>query len=96
MTRRRSCSVAAVAVDPGAGPFTMRAALPKVPNGDYTIEVRLAAEGELPAAARGAFVKSMPLHIDTIADSVAQLRARLAKAPKKDGLTTAEYAIASV
>jgi poly(3-hydroxybutyrate) depolymerase len=84
----------AITVDPAAGPFTIRAALPKAPNGDYTIEVRLVADGELPAAARGAFVKSMPLHIDMLAESVEQLRARLAKAPKKDGLSTAEYAIA--
>jgi len=85
---------AAAAVDPAAGPFTMRAALPKTPAGDYTIEVRLAAESEPGAAARGAFVKSLPLRIDTLADSVQQLRARLAKAPKKDGFATDEYAIA--
>ena len=85
---------AAVTVDPAAGPFTMHAALPKTPAGDYTIEVRLAADSEPPAAARGAFVKSLPLHIDTLAENVEQLRTRLAKAPKKDGLATAEYAIA--
>ena len=37
---------APAAVDPAAGPFTMRAALPKAPAGDYTIEVRLAADSE--------------------------------------------------
>ena len=85
---------APAAVDPAAGPFTMRAALPKAPAGDYTIEVRMTGDSEPAAAARGAFVKSLPLHIDMLADSVQQLRARLAKAPKKDGLATAEYAIA--
>jgi len=85
---------APAAVDPTAGPFTMRATLPKAPAGDYTIEVRLTGDSEPAAAARGAFVKSLPLHIDLLADSVQQLRARLAKAPKKDGLATAEYAIA--
>jgi poly(3-hydroxybutyrate) depolymerase len=83
-----------VAVDP-ATPFTMRVALPETPVGDYTIEVRLAADGDPPpAAARGAFVKSVALHIDTLAEPVQRLRARLAKAPKKDGLATAEYAVA--
>ena len=72
----------------------MRAALPKAPAGDYTIEVRLTADSNPAAAARGAFVKSLPLHIDMLADSVQQLRARLAKAPKKDGLATAEYGTA--
>ena len=83
-----------VAVDPAAAPSTTRLALSGTPTGDYTIEVRLAAEGGLPAAARAAFVKSLPLHIDTLAESVSRLRARLAKAPKKDGLATAEYAVA--
>jgi predicted esterase len=82
------------AVDPAAGPFTMRAVLPKAAAGDYTIEVRMAGDSEPATAARGAFVKSLPLHIDMLADSVQQLRARLAKAPKKEGLATAEYAIA--
>ena len=86
---------APVAVDPAATPFTTRVALPETPAGDYTIEVRLAADGEAPAAsARGAFVKTLPLHIDTLADSVQRLRGRLAKAPKKDGLASAEYAMA--
>src|SRR5258708_6928114 len=81
-----------VAINPAATPFTARVALPEPPAVDYTIEVRVAADGEAPDAnARGAFVKALPLHIDTLADSVQRLRARLAKAPKKDGLATAEY-----
>jgi poly(3-hydroxybutyrate) depolymerase len=84
-----------VPVNPAAMPFTTRVALPETPAGDYAIEVRLAADGEGPAAStRGAFVKSLPLHIDTLAESVQRLRDRLAKAPKKDGLATAEYAMA--
>jgi predicted esterase len=87
---------AAVAVDPTAAPFTTRVALSGTPAGDYTIEVRLAADGDSPgpAAALAAFVKSLPLHIDTLSDSVSRLRARLAKAPKKDGFATAAYAVA--
>jgi hypothetical protein len=52
-----------VAIDPAGAPFTTTVALPEKAAGDYTIEVRLAAEGDAPAAARGAFVKSLPLHI---------------------------------
>ena len=86
---------APVAVNPAATPFNTRVALPGVPAGDYTIEVRLAADSEPAAAsARGAFVKTLPLHIDTLAESVQRLRARLAKAPKKDGVASAEYAMA--
>jgi predicted esterase len=86
---------AAVAVDPMAAPFTTRVALSGTPAGDYTIEVRIAAADDPAAAAvRAAFVKSLPLHIDTLSLSVSRLRARLAKAPRKEGLATAEYAVA--
>jgi predicted esterase len=77
-------------------------ALPETPMGDYTIEVRLSADGDSPAAAATAtaasvagvaFTKSLPIHIDTLAASVQRLRARLAKAPKKIGLASAEYAV---
>ena len=87
---------APVAVESAAAPFTTRVALSGTHTGDYTIEVRLAADGDLPAeaAARAAFLKSLPLHIDTLSRSVSRLRAHLAKAPKKDGLATAEYAVA--
>ena len=86
---------APVVVNAAATPFTTRVALPATPAGDYTIEVRLTADGEAPAtSARGAFVKTLPLHIDTLAGGVQRLRGRLAKAPKKDGLASAEYAMA--
>ena len=75
-------------------PFTTRAVLPETAAGDYTIEVRLAADGDAPAAAaRASFVKTLPLHIDTLAEPVQRLRGRLAKAPKNDGLASAEYAL---
>lgn len=85
---------APVVVDPAASSFATRAALPETPPDDYAIEVRLTADGDDPAAARGAFVKILPLHIDTLSESVQRLRARLSKAPRKDGLATAEYAMA--
>jgi hypothetical protein len=51
---------APVTVIPSATPFTTRVALPGIPAGDYTIEVRLAADGETAAAsARGTFLKSL-------------------------------------
>jgi predicted esterase len=84
---------APVAIDPAGAPFTKTVALPETGAGDYTIEVRFAAEGDDPAAARGAFVKSLPLHIETLAESVRKLRARVASAAKKDGIATAEYAL---
>jgi poly(3-hydroxybutyrate) depolymerase len=85
----------ALTVTPAAAPFTARVALPKTAAGDYTVEVRLAPDGETPVAgARSAFLKSLPVHIDSIGESVQQLRARLASAPHKDGIATAEYALA--
>ncbi len=86
--------VSAIRITPSAAPVTARVPLADTPAGDYIVEVRLAAEGETPTpVARGAFVKTLPVHVDTLADSLKQLRARLAKAPQKDGLTTAQYAI---
>ena len=88
---------ASLAVDPAALPFTTRVSLPDAPVGDYTLEVRLAADGEASAgAARAAFVKALPMHLEALSDDVARLRNRLAKASKKSGsaLPTAEYALA--
>jgi predicted esterase len=84
-------------VAPGALPLSVHAAIPDVPAGDYNIEVRLAAEGDAPsAAARAAFVKTVPVHVEPLADTAQKLRTRLAKSGKKggSGLTTAEYAVA--
>jgi poly(3-hydroxybutyrate) depolymerase len=77
-----------------ASTFTSKLTLTNVPAGDYTLEARLSAEGDAPpAAGRSSFVKSLPLHVDDLAEPVKRLRARLTKAPKKDGLATAEYAM---
>jgi predicted esterase len=88
---------AGVAVAPGALPFSIKVAIPDAPAGDYTLEVRLAAEGDAPVpAARSAFMKAVPVHIEPLSDAAQKLRARLAKAGKKGGaaLATAEYASA--
>jgi hypothetical protein len=77
---------AAVDVDPAAMPFSTKAALPSDAAGDYTIEVRLS----------GGVVKTLPLHIESLAGPAQRLRDRLAKSGKKGSpaLPTAEYAIA--
>jgi poly(3-hydroxybutyrate) depolymerase len=73
--------------------FQTSVTLPETPGG-YTLEVRLAGESD-PANApvRGVFVKRLPLTIDRLSADVQRLRARLAKAPRKDGIATAEYAM---
>jgi predicted esterase len=81
----------------GAVPLTVRFAVPDAAAGDYTIEVRLAGEGDAPSAgARAAFVKAVPVHIEPLSGEAQKLRARLAKDGKKGGsaLATAEYAVA--
>jgi len=86
-----------LSVDAAALPFTTKVMLPEAPVGDYTLEVRLASDGEAPAgAARAALVKALPMHIEALSDDVSRLRARLAKAGKKGGsaLPTSEYALA--
>ena len=86
--------VLSIKIKPSAFPEIASVPLEGAPVGDYIVEVRLAAEGETPTpAARGAFVKTLPVHVDTLAGPLRQLGARLYKAPKKDGLATAEYAV---
>jgi predicted esterase len=82
-------------LDPAALPFTTRVTLPDS-SGDYNLEVRLAAEGDAPVeAARGAFVKSLPVHVEALSSEAQRLKDRLAKAKKgSTALPTAEYAIA--
>ena len=86
--------VLALKIAPSAAPVTARVPLDGAAAGDYMVEVRLSADGEAPnPAARAAFVKTLPVHIESLAEALRQLRARLAKAPKKDALATAEYAV---
>jgi predicted esterase len=81
----------AVVVDPAAIPFSTTIRPPSEVVGDYTIEVRLAPEGELPAQ-----VKRLPVHIEPLAGPAGRLRDRLANSGKKTSpaLPTAEYALA--
>jgi pimeloyl-ACP methyl ester carboxylesterase len=88
--------VSGLKLDSGALPFTTRVTLPATLTGDFNLEVRLAAEGDAPSAdARSAFVKDLPVHVESLSDAAARLRARLAKSKKDSApLATAEYALA--
>jgi predicted esterase len=79
-----------VAVEGSAAPVITRVDLPADAVGDYTIELRLAGGDKIPAP----IVKNLPVHIERLGEQLGQLRAHLARAPKKDGLATAEYAVA--
>lgn len=79
------------AVDPAALPFTMPVTVPEVQPGDYTLEIRLAAEGATSAAP---FVKPLPVHVEALSAEANRLRARLARVNRKNSATTtAEYAL---
>lgn len=85
-----------IPLEPAALPFSSKAALPADVTGDYTIEVRLTPEGEPSPAARGSLVKTLPLHIESLAGPAQRLRERLSKSGKKSSpaLPSAEYALA--
>jgi len=85
-----------VTVDPAAVPFTARITVPADASGDYTLEVRLRAEGEPPpAAARAGLVKTLPMHIEALAADAKRLRDRLSKVTNKSNsaLPSAEYVL---
>jgi predicted esterase len=91
----------AIAFDYAATPFSTKINLPSEVVGDYTIEVRLAPEGEpLGPAARSGLVKTLPVHIEPLAGLAERLRNRLAKNGDKNGARSnpaqpsAEYALA--
>lgn len=72
--------VAGAPLDASALPGHIRVKLPADAAGNYTLEIRLRAEGETPpAAARTGLVKSLPVHIEALAADAAKLRERLAK-----------------
>jgi predicted esterase len=84
-------------IDPAALSFSTNLTIPKGLDGNYTLEVRLVAEGEEPpTVARPAFTKTVPVHIEGLSGDAQHLRDRLAKIGKRDGsaLPTAEYALA--
>jgi predicted esterase len=87
----------AIALDPAAMPFSTTVKLAPEIAGDYTIEVRLASEGDAPAPeARSGLVKTLPVHVEPLASAAQRLRERLAKSGKKGSpaLPTAEYELA--
>ena len=85
-----------VKLDPASLPFTTRISLPAGASGDFNLEVRLDARGETPPeSARGAFLKSLPIHIEALSSDAERLKDKLAKAKQPSpALATAEYALA--
>ncbi len=72
-----------VALNPASLPISTRVSAPADASGDYTLEVRIRADGDSPApAARGGLVKSLPIHIEALAADARKLRDRLSKAAK--------------
>ncbi len=85
-----------VPVDRTHLPFSTRVALPETPVGDYTLEIRLTlADGTSPADLRTAFVKTLPIHIESLSSQAQRLRDRLAKVSQRDAtsLPTARYVL---
>jgi predicted esterase len=85
-----------VPLDPAALPFITRIAVPADAAGDYTLEVRLHADGDpAPPAARSGLVKALPMHIEALATDARKLRDRLAKDSKKTSpaLPSAAYVL---
>jgi predicted esterase len=83
-------------IDPAAVPLTARIMIPRVAPGDYTLEVRLSSDNAvLSADTRNAYVKALPVRIDSLSAEAQRLRNRLAGLGKRDGsvLTTAAYAV---
>ncbi len=91
-------SLASATVDPAALPFSKAVQVGPETLGDYTIEVRLAPQGDAPAPASGpartGLVKTLPVHFEALATPAQRLRDRLAKSKKSNALPTAEYALA--
>ena len=86
------------AIDAPHIPFSTKVTLPSDASGDYALEVRLAADGDSAptGAARAGMVKSLPVHVESLAATAQRLRDRIAKTGKKTNpaLPTAEYALA--
>lgn len=88
---------AATVIDSTKLPFTEEITIPDAPAGDYNLEVRLAlADGTAPDGLRTAFVKALPIHVESLKSDADQLRARLAKFAKSTAptLATAQYVLA--
>ncbi len=83
-------------VDPAHLPFAISVSIPDTPVGDYNLEVRLTLpDGTSPAGVRAAFVKDLPVHVESLSSEAQKLRDRLAKVKKRDAaLPTAEYVLA--
>lgn len=79
-----------IPIMPAMFPQPVGVTIPNVPPGDYNVELRVTSGTGTVAASR------LPVHVESLADTVQKLRARLAKAPKGNAsaLATAAYAAA--
>jgi hypothetical protein len=78
-------------VDSKALPFKAPVTVPEIAPGNYTLEVRLAADG---ATAANPFVKSLPIHVEALSGEASRVRTRLANITQKNSATnTAAYAL---
>jgi hypothetical protein len=88
---------AKAAIDPAHLPFKASVTLPDTPNGDYNLEVRMTlADGTSPKDLRTAFVKTLPIHIESLSAQAERLKERLARVTKRGApsLPTAQYVLA--
>lgn len=84
------------AVESARLPFTARVTIPEIAPGTYHLELRVALPDEpAPLTLRELFVKTFPVHIETLSEEAETVRERLAKLPRRDSpaLATAEYAL---
>ena len=82
-------------VAPSTLPFAAPVTLPSSASGDFNLEIRLAADAGAPSeAARSAYTKTLPVHIEALAADAQHLRDKLAHAkPGSPALATAAYAL---
>ncbi|MDX2152284.1 MAG: hypothetical protein SFV54_16220 [Bryobacteraceae bacterium] len=83
------------ALDGSKLPWSLAVTLPSNDTGRYFLEARLApAEGAPDLKARAAFLKRLPVAIDSLAENAARLRTRLAATKSTSTeLPTAQYAL---
>jgi predicted esterase len=83
-------------LDASTLPFGTRVTLPEGAMGDFNLEVRLVPQGDAPAeAARAAYTKTLPVHIEALSADAKRLKDKLSNAkPGSPALATAQYALA--
>jgi predicted esterase len=79
-----------VTIAPARLPQAVGLSIPNIPAGEFTVELKVFSGDKAVATVR------TPAHVESMAETVAKLNARLAKAPKTNpaALATAGYAVA--